>query len=560
MIATLMIENLALIDQLELEFAPGLNIMTGETGAGKSIVLGAIQLLLGQRADRGKIRRGAPNCTVGAVFELATKPELMAEIHALTEPVGVPVCEDGQLLLRRVISEKSSRNYINGCPVNLATLSALGELLVDMHGPYDHQSLLDIRRQLQLLDTYAGADSLLTHCQLAYRAWQQAQQALEDWERNAPNPAQLENMAFQLKEIQAVNLDPEEVEDLTRQHAVAMNSSQLMEILDHCRRAVAEDDQSALNQLGGLVRQLHQLAEIDEQRGPQLLELLDAAIAHTAALSDEVGSLAQELDVNPFALADIEKQLSAVSALQRKYGPTIERVREYAAQLEQDLANYADAESARAELVEAVASAEVALLASAKKLTAKRTKAAPKLAKAITKKLTMLGFKDCQFHIALSSAEPSASGVDRVEFQFAPNVGEGRHNLREIASSGEIARVMLAVKTVLAAADRVPVLVFDEIDANVGGPTATVVGREMAALGNERQILCITHLPQVAAGASRHFQIHKQVADDRTRAAVSQLDADTRIDELARMLGGKDSSSVVEKHARELINQAKAAS
>ena len=560
MIASLMIHNLALIEDLELEFSPGLNIVTGETGAGKSIILGAIQMLLGQRADRTRIRRDATSCSVSAIYELAGRPELIAELNQLLEPSGCPPCEQGQLLLRRVITEKTNRNYVNGCPVNLSTLRDLGNLLVDMHGPYDHQSLFDVRRQLQALDTFTGAQLARASCATAYAACQTAQRALEHWERNAPNPAQLENMRYQLDEIEAANLNPDEVAELSHTHSVASNASQLVGILDRCRTALDEDDDAVLQQFGSMMRDLQDVAEIDDQRGPVLIELLEAAIAHTQAFQEELTVVVGQLELDPFALQAIEERLSVVHGLLRKYGPTVERVQEFAAKLRTDLASYDDAEQTRQELQHAVTDAESAHLQIAKKLGKARRKAAPGLATQITDKLKVLGFKDCQFDLAFTDAPPAATGIDRVEFRFAPNPGEGAHNLREIASSGEIARVMLALKTVLAAADRIPVLIFDEIDANIGGTTAAAVGREMARLGGERQILCITHTPQVAAGGSRHFRVQKHVTSQRTHAEVSILKSTEKIDEVARMLGSTDNSCVVKDHARELIKMAKAAS
>jgi DNA repair protein RecN (Recombination protein N) len=557
MLSSLSISNLALIDALEVEFSPGLNILTGETGAGKSIIISAVQLLLGNRADKGVIRSGSDQCRIAAVYELGEQPNLQQRVDALIAESGGPACEDGQLIVCRAISAKSSRCHVNSTPVNLSVLRELGELLVDVHGPYDHQSLLNPARQLDALDGFAGVSNLRKKIREAWAGLRSSQEDLDAWERQSFSPAQMENMRFQVQEIREAKLNPAEIEALSARHAMAANRKELLEVLESARQRLSEGNDAVDQQLSSTIRDLYVIEEIDAEGGGHLTGLLESVINELRNFQDELADYATRIDADPRQLAEIEERLGLVHKLKRKYGRTVEDVLAYADKIEADLEKMENFENHREQLAAAVEAAEAVVLKHAKSLAAKRRKAGPKLAKALTEKLRVLGFANSAFSVDLSETALSMTGSDHCEFVFSPNVGEGAHNLRQIASSGEISRVMLALKTVLAAADQVPVLIFDEIDANIGGPTATVVGREMVALGRERQIICISHLPQVAAGADRHFAISKATKAKRTVAQLAVLDRDARIAELARMLGGKDSSSVVEQHAAELIRQAR---
>jgi DNA repair protein RecN (Recombination protein N) len=557
MLTSLSISNLALIDTLEVEFSPGLNILTGETGAGKSIIISAVQLLLGQRADKGVIRSGSDQCRIAAVYELREQPKLVQRVDDLLADSGCPPCEDGQLIVCRAISAKSSRCFVNSTPVKLTVLRELGELLVDVHGPYDHQSLLNPARQLDALDGFAGVANLRKTIRAAWADLRTSQDELAGWEHQSFSPAQMENMRFQVKEIRDAKLNTEEIEALTARHAMAANRKELLEVLETARQRLSEGGDAVEQQLSATVRDLYIIEGIDSEGGGHLVRLLESVVNDLSNFQEELAEYANRIDADPRVLDEIEERLSLVHKLKRKYGRSVEDVLAYATQAEADLEKMENFETRRDELAAAIATAEAAVRAIADTLSSKRKNAGPKLAKALTAKLRVLGFANSAFSVDLSDAALSVSGGDHCEFVFSPNVGEGAHNLRQIASSGEISRVMLALKTVLAAADQVPVLIFDEIDANIGGPTATVVGREMAALGRERQIICISHLPQVAAGADRHFAISKAIKAKRTTAQLAVLDRDARIAELARMLGGKDSSSVVEQHAAELIRQAR---
>lgn len=557
MFSHLVIRNLALIESLEIDLGAGLNILTGETGAGKSIVIGALQLLLGQRADRSLIRTGAESCEVSGIIELAGRGPVLKEIDRMCEEAGAPGCEDGQLVLRRVVGRKQGRCYVNSAPVTAQVLARIGDLTVDVHGPYDHQSLLDPRRQLDVLDAYLGLQEARGACRHRYRELQQARAALEQAAADAPSPERVEVLRFQLNEIREAKLTEEDDGDLAERHARTAHAQQLLEAVQAARHGLAGDRDSASDQLGDVIRHLREVASIDEPFGSELLGRAEAVIGEVREIAFELADYESDIDTDPRQLAALEERMALLRRLRRKYGASVADIRAYADQCVETLDRMENYETYRETLRAAVASAESAFLRGARELSRLRHGQAAGLGREITAKLRHLGFEKAEFGVGLSEGAPAATGIDRVEFQFAPNVGEGTKNLRDIASSGEISRVMLAIKAVLARADRVPVLIFDEIDANVGGVVALRVGREMGVLGEQHQVLCITHLPQVAAAGNRHFRVEKRVNGNRTTAAMVELDDTARVAEIGRMLGGKDASSVVLDHARELIANAR---
>ncbi len=556
MLSTLVIKNLALIRDLTIEFAPGLNVVTGETGTGKSIIIGALQLILGQRADRTMMRTGADCCEINVVVELADESVLLADVNSILSESGVPVCEDGQLLVGRRITGKTVRNYVNSTPVTLQLLSHIGDLLVDVHGPYDHQSLLHPAKQLEVLDAFAGSQTERQACADHYRQWRRIQEQIVEAENDIPSPDKIDVLRYQLNEIRTADLQAHEDNELTARHALAANGQRIVEIVNDVRAMLGDGEDAVADQLSAIMRRLHELEVIDENVGGQFVALLDGIIAEVRNLADEINTFADNVELDPRQFARIEERLAVIQKLKRKYGSTFEKIIEHADYAATALERMENFEAFRNRLQAEEEAAKSALLKRAGRLSKKRRRAAARLAREITGKLKMLGFKDCGFTIAVEATEPGPYGCDAVEFSFAPNIGEGTKSLRSIASSGEISRVMLAVKTVLAAADSVPVLVFDEIDANIGGVIAAEVGNELRALGNERQVICITHLPQVAAGANQHFRVEKKVQKNRTSATVVALNKDDRIGEIARMLGGANSSTVVMKHAEELVAKA----
>jgi DNA repair protein RecN (Recombination protein N) len=589
MLTTLRIKNLALVADLTLELQPGYNVITGETGAGKSILIGALSLVLGERADRTLIRSGSDNCSVEAVFEIT---RLKAPLKTYLDQNGLEPCEDHQLVLKRTFTAAgANRQFINGSPTTLAVLATLGEWLVDIHGPHEHQSLLHPARQLDILDAFGQLepDRAAFADQLARRAVLEAEKAaLIVDERTYAQ--QLDLLRFQADEIAAARLEPGEEEQATQDYQRASNAARLLQLSQAALDLLSENEASLLTQAGIVGRTLQELQRIDSSAAP-LLALHEQGIANLHELQSGISHYNDKLDVDPARLQQLEERLNLLHSLKRKYGATLPEVIAFGAEARRKLQALQQRDAELARLKAQLAKVDAELHRAGLALSAKRRKLIPQLSKAVAKQLADLGFKQSRFDICLESDEwrvtgdesaersersevrgqksevsqdpasriqdpasrapLTSSGLDSIEFQFAPNPGEPPRPLRAIASSGELARVMLALKTVLAAEDQVPVLVFDEVDANVGGETANAVGEKMRQIARQRQVLCITHLPQVAAPASAHYVAAKQVKAGRTLSEITLLDPPARVTELARMLGGQ--TDPARKHAEALL-------
>lgn len=534
MLTLLKIRNLALVDELAWELGAGLIGVTGETGAGKSVIVGALKLVLGERADKSLIRTGEDQCLVEAVFELTHT----GGINPILEEGGLAPCDDNQLIVRRTIGQSASRQFVNDSPVTLALLKRLGEHLVDLHGPHDHQSLLSADRQLAMLDAYAGSENQLATYRETYRAWRTKHAALEEL-RNAENATEheIDLLKHQISEIDAAQLNPAEEQDLEDRWRRANNASRLMESAA-AAISTLNGENGILDRLGELQRLVRDLEKLDPSISEKTASLETAAVE----LQDLEGNLAdytQELEINPAEAETLAERVNLIESLKRKYGPSLADVlnrRDTAAARLDSIENRSDKIE---QLEREVAEGRKALDANGKTLAASRRKAAPKLAKEISSQLKDLGFKQSSFEVPLNSlSDPGPHGLESADFLFGPNPGEPLMPLRQIASSGEISRVMLAIKSALAEQDDTPLMVFDEIDANVGGEVARAVGAKMAALGTRHQVIAITHFPQVAATASHHFVVEKEVSAGRTRSRLFPVAGETRIQELVRMLGG----------------------
>jgi DNA repair protein RecN (Recombination protein N) len=550
MLSALRIKNLAVVADLTLDLEPGLNILTGETGAGKSIVIGALNLLLGERADRTLIRAGTESCTVEAVF--STKG-LKAPIAPFLEESGLEPCDDNQLLIKRSFTAAGqNRQFINGSPTTLQTLAALGEYLVDIHGPHDHQSLLHTPRQLAILDAYGSlqgaratfADFVQQHAEANAR---KAELIVDE----RTYAQQLDLLRHQVKEIHAARLQPEEESQLEREHRRATHSARLIELSQSALEILGGED-SLLSRAGGAGRLLQELRRIDAG-AEDLVATHEQATSTLRELQQALSNYAERLELDPARLRELEDRINLLHGLKRKYGATIADVLAFGAEAQRKLDALEGRDAELERLNGQIAKLAKVLRDTGAELSTRRQKIAPNLGKAVTRQLAALGFTQSHFEVAITTEKTSwtHTGFDAVEFQFAPNPGEPPRPLRAIASSGELARVMLALKTVLAAEDEVPVLVFDEVDANIGGEVAHAVGEKMAQIAKQRQVLCITHLAQVAAHASQHYVVEKQVEAGRTVSTISRLSQKQRVTELARMLGGQ--SDAARKHAQELL-------
>ncbi len=559
MLENLYIRNLAVVSELEIEFGPGLNTVTGETGAGKSLILGALQLLLGERASPSVIRQGESQCEISAGFRMDAAPAgLKTALAAFFDEHGVAADGEGGLLLRRVIAAAGTRNYINSSPVTLQLLKELGDLLIDIHGPNDHQSLLQPRCQLGLLDAFAVNGKKLDACAAAFSTLTEKRAALERLLGEHLSPQEEEFCRFQLVEIDKAKPEPGEDAEIGARHTIVAHRRTLLQACQQARQGLTEaGDAAAVETLRLALQQLREVAEIDPENGGPFRERLEQLVEQVEEISSDVERYADSLDLDETELARVEERLGVLQKLKRKYGPTLEDVLKTAESLREKLDGVEKRQERVAVLEAECAALETAHLAACRELRSSRETASGKLAKAITGKLQKLGFAQGVFEVRLADAAPGAHGMDAAEFCFAPNPGEKLLPLRQIASSGEMARVMLAVKTILSHADQVPMLVFDEVDANIGGRIAVMVADEMRAIAASHQVMCITHLPQIAAAGARHYRVSKGYADGRTWTQMELLDRAGREEEITRMLGAAGDSQAALAHAREMLKGAR---
>ncbi len=550
-LSSLRIRNLALVEDLEWQIQPGFIAITGETGSGKSIIVGALKLLIGERADKSLLRTGAESCTVEAVFEVDKADGLNARLAEQ----GVEMCEDGQLLLKRVFTAAGvNRQFVNGSATTVATLRELGDWLVDLHGPHDHQSLLSNDKQLALLDAFAGADGLRSACEEQHRA--KSRLAAEHASLST-NEAALERevdlLRHQVNEIDVAQIQPGEEAQMLSRYAIASNSRRLIELSTQILARLADADDAALGKLAEAGRSLRELDRLDPG-AKAFVEMHARGVAEIEELAADLRRYAGQLDLDPERLAAMEERVSLFETLKRKYGGSVEAVVSFGAQAADRLRKIESRGDELIRLQKQIDAATTALHLAAEKLTRARRTAAPKLSAGVSSQLRALGFKKSEFSAALLPLESvSAHGAESAEFLFAPNPGEPAKPLKAIASSGEISRVMLAIKSTLASQDTVSLLVFDEIDANVGGEIANAVGAKMKSLGKAHQVLCISHLPQVAAKADAQFVVTKEFVGGRTVSQLRKVEGEARADEIARMLGGRGQSALA--HARTLLSE-----
>ena len=553
MLRSLRIRNLALVEELDWTLQSGFTAITGETGAGKSIIIGALSFLLGDRADRSLVRAGATSAGIEAVFELWRNDE----VAALLEERGVDPCQDGELILKRTITSEGSgsggRQFINGSPCNLSVLKDLGVFLVDLHGPHDHQSLFSRREQTLLLDRFCNA---LTEKEayLASRSdLSSARRELDQLQSESGGSGRLEQLRAEVEEISSANLLESEEEMLLSRHKAASNSRRLIELCAGVVARIEDEERGAALGIAESARLLKELMRIDNRTAP-FLEELDRLTEGLDSLVTALKGYAGNIELDALEYQALEDRLNVLATLKRKYGPAIPEIIARGVQSAKELDGLSGLDSLTEQARQRVIEAQRLSTIAAEKLSAKRRKGVEILSKTVARELGDLGFKQAGFEIKLESQqEPGPDGSEVAEFLFAPNPGEPAQPLRAIASSGEISRVMLALKSALANQDRIPLLVFDEIDANVGGEIATKVACKMRQLGDSHQVLCITHLPQVAACGSAQFVVIKTVKEGRTGTVLKPVNGDERVKEIARMLGGVTDSAMA--HAATLLKE-----
>jgi DNA repair protein RecN (Recombination protein N) len=552
MLTELRIRNFALIDELAVRLAPGLNVLTGETGAGKSIIVGALSLLLGERASADVVRAGAERATVEGVFDLAGRDDVVRWL----DERGIEA-EDGLLVLKREVAvEGRNRAWVNGSPTTASLLGELGSALVNLHGQQEHQTLLRRDEQRSVLDGYAGTAELVGEVRAAHQALRgvrEEREALEQRRRDVA--ARADFLRFQAEEIEAAALRPGEDEALEEEQSRLSHSEELMALGAALAEGLSGEDEAVLSRLGSLRRGLDQLMRIDRSQ-EELGELFDTGYYALEELASRVSDYAASVEHDPRRLEEIRQRQDLLYRLRSKYGPTLEDVVETGrkAREELELIDNAEWELGALQKREAAAAAELERLAA--ELTARRGEALASLAREVNAVLPELGMAGGRFEAAaLPLPAPGPAGAEEVEFRITLNRGFEPKPLSQVASGGELSRVMLALKTILARLDAVPTLVFDEVDTGVGGRVALQVGDKMREVAGSHQVFAITHLPQIASRAHVHLLVRKAERKGITTTEVELLNTEDRVREIARMLGGDPESEVSLQHARELLDR-----
>jgi DNA repair protein RecN (Recombination protein N) len=558
MLTELRIRNFALIDKLSVRLGPGLNVLTGETGAGKSIVVGALSLLLGERASSEVVRSGEDRASIEGVFEVDGREDLAK----LLDERGIDAGDGVIVLKREVAAGGRSRAWVNGSPATAGLLGEIGRMLVDLHGQHEHQTLLRRDEQRAILDAYAGNAALLAQVRAAHNAAAELRREVGDLERRRRDALQRADfLRFQADEIEKAALKPGEEDALEDEARRLSHSEELTALSAQLYDALAGADGSVVESLGGLGRTLDHLTRIDPAQEPSR-ELYDTAYYALQELGERMERYAQTVEHDPARLDEIRRRQDVVFRLRTKYGGTVEEVVEIGrtAREELDLIDGADFELGALQKRLSAATAELERLSA--ELTARRMDAAARLAEEVNAVLPDLGMAGGRFELArLPVPEPGAFGAEDVEFRVSLNRGFEPRALSFVASGGEMSRIMLALKTILARLDAVPTLVFDEVDAGIGGRVALQVGEKMREVAAGHQVFAITHLPQIASRANVHLRVSKHDRPDgKTATEVTALGDDERVREIARMLGGDPESAVSLEHARELLERGVAVS
>ena len=553
MLLALSLRDFVIVEQLHLDFQPGFTVLTGETGAGKSITLDALSLLLGDKADYSQIRHGCPEAQLSALFDLSGLPALRAELCEQ----GLLGADEVELSIRRTIDSKGrSRSFINNQAATLAQLRQIGSRLVDIHGQSAHHSLNSEAVQRDLLDAFAGSKPLAEQVQAAYRQWRQAQEDLATAEAEGERLAEeRERLAWQVGEMEKLAPVEGEWAQLSQSYDSLAHAAELLQAAEEVAAHI--DGDNGLHSLAGRCRrQLESLSGI-EPRFAESLEMLDSIEAELSEISSHMHSVAARAEINPAELAAQEERMAELMSAARRHRIEPEELPARLAQLQQDLADSEAAADIEA-LREQVRLAEAAYQQPARELSAQRQQAAAKLAEETTEHMQQLSMRGARFHIELIPCEAQAYGLEQVQFQVAANQGSPLRPLNKVASGGELARISLALQVTASQYTQIPTLIFDEVDSGIGGGVAETVGRALRTLGRQHQVLAVTHLPQVAACGAQHWQVSKHSDGGQTVSTIRELEGSARVEEIARMLGGETLTDTTRRHAAEMLEMAAA--
>ncbi|NLY35405.1 MAG: DNA repair protein RecN [Alcaligenaceae bacterium] len=545
MLHSLHIRDFVIVDQADLHFDQGFTVFSGETGAGKSILIDALALALGGRAETYSIREGADKTDISAVFDCP---------DSLRDWLQEQEMDDNELVLRRVVDRSGkSRAFINGVPANLAQLRTIGLHLVDIHGQHAHQSLLKNSAQRELLDAHADNTRLLQTLALQWKEWQNdLRQYRESQENAAQQNLERERLEWQLQEIAKLQLGKNEWENVSTEHNRLAHASSLLEGASQTLGALDGEEQSLVSELNSATQRIAQLLKNDPALQGIYDALESARIACVEAASD-LNSYLDKVDLDPQRLSELENRMRNIFDTAHKFRVEPEQLHHLQQELEANLAHFNKISNLE-ELEKSIAQRKAAYMETAQELSKARKKTASTLGKEVTQAMQTLAMQGGVFEIHLQKAEPGPHGLEQVEFNVAGHAGTTPRPLAKVASGGELARISLALSVMANKAGRVPTLIFDEVDTGIGGAVAEVVGKLLRELGGRHQVLCVTHLPQVAACAQQHFQVQKNQKNKTTHSEIVLLDEQERINEVARMLGGVTITETTREHAREMLN------
>lgn len=548
MLLALSLSDFVIVDQLKLNFETGFTVLTGETGAGKSITLDAIGLLLGDKADYGQVRQGAKEARLSALFDISQLPQLQAQLHEQ----GFLNDGSDELAIRRIIDAKGkSRSFINNQAATLAQLKQIGSQLIDIHGQNAHHSLNHETAQRELLDAFANHQESVQAVKTAYHQWQQAKKALHDAQNQAETlEIERERLEWQYNELSQLHLRPNEWEQLSQSHDSLAHAAELLQAAQFTEDTI-DGDNGIQRQLYQCQKTLTQLSHI-EPRFAESLQLLASIEAELSEVSANMRDVAAYVEINPNELAAQEARLSELVSMARKYRVEPEELLAKQTEIEAALAAL-EAAADIAALEAAVQQSEQAYFNLAQPLSHRRQQTAERLSQETTAHMQELAMKGAHFHIELLPCPPSAHGLEHIQYQVAANKGSALRPLNKVASGGELARISLALQVVTSQYTHVPTLIFDEVDTGIGGGVAEIVGKALRALGKQHQVLAVTHLPQVAACGEHHWQVYKHSDGEQTISQINILNKQGRTEEIARMLGGEVLTDLTRRHAAELL-------
>lgn len=549
MIEWLRIKNLALIQDAEVEFKEGLNIISGETGAGKSVLVNALSLLFGERADKNIIRSNEAKCELSATLKIPDYAD--AEIRKILNEYSIPASDNNEIVLRRVITQTASRQFINDISVTLNILESLSCLLIDFHGPNQHQSLLKNSSILAMIDSFGKLSENREQCEELYSTIKNIEEEIAKLERSLPNQNEIEYYKHLIAEIKATNPGENEDVELSSRYSLAANCKNVIETANDAKNRLYDSEESVYNILGNINKKLLNILSLDPENSSKFVDCVSTITSQVKDLAYDLENYSSKIDLNSAEFAELDARLNLISGLKRRYGPTIKDVLENLHLAEDKLFLYENSASIRQKLLENLKSTQNTFMTVAKDLSRKRKKTSEIFITETKNKLKLLGFLRSEMSVVFTENQISPTGIDKLEIMFSANPGEKLSPLDSVASSGELSRIMLSIKSVLSAADKIPILIFDEIDANIGGEIGKEVGKELKRIGKKHQAICISHLPHVASFADHHFQVKKNIVDGRTVTTISTLSEQEKVLEISRMLGG---GKAAKTHAKNIVN------